>query len=543
MAGTSERVVECLKAKQSFVIEAGAGSGKTTTLVNALTYLLGSQAPVLLQAGQQIVCITYTNVAANEITSRINHDPLVQVGTIHEFLWSVIRPFQAELRAVILAANAAAEPKKRLLDLDLTDVPIAYNPPYPRNWAKGRLGHDDVISLSGLMFQQYPKLARLVTDRFPIIFVDEYQDTHPNTVGLLLDVLVAENPKNITVGLFGDHMQKIYPTGVGKVEHESLIVIQKEENYRCSVAVINLLNKLRPKLQQVPGGDNVEGTARFYYADPDDASAVSKLRAQLRAEGWAEANEKVLMLTRRGIATDQRWPALLAAHQARSRFSAEDFGRGEDEHGELFADLEALVLAFEEGRYGDFMAQRAAAIGPIRRHSDKEKVASQVAKLNKLRATASVGEVLEFVWADGILEKPKRVRSLEDLIRIAEDPEKAATEQAFLNSLYSVPYQQVINFEKFFNDKTPFSTQHGVKGEEYENVLVVLDDRLWNNYRFEAVLAGDISRSQYERTLNLFYVSCSRAMQNVVVLATSALSSAALSGAKRLFGNNNVAQL
>jgi len=543
MASTSERVVECLEANQSFVIEAGAGSGKTTTLVDALTYLLGSKARALLQAGQQVVCITYTNVAANEITSRINRDPLVGVATIHEFLWSVIRPFQTELRSVILGANAAADAKKQIADLDLAGVPIVYQPPYPRNWTKGRIGHDDVIELSGRMFKQYPKLARLVADRFPIIFVDEYQDTHPDTIGLLLDVLVAGNPERITVGLFGDHMQKIYPTGVGKVEREGLVVIQKEENYRCSVAVINVLNKLRPALQQVPGGDNSEGSARFFYADPNDWDAVAKLRAKLRDEGWTEANEKVLMLTRRGIAADQKWPDLLAAYQARGRFSVDDFGRGEDEFGELFIELEALVRAFEEGRYGDFIAQRATAIGLIRSHSDKEKAAAQVAKLNELRTTATIGEVLDFVWSDGLLGKPSRVRRLEESIKTAEDPERAAAEQAFIDSLYAVPYEQVINFEKFLNDETPFSTQHGVKGEEYENVLVVLDDRLWNNYRFEAVLAGDTSKTQYERTLNLFYVSCSRAKQNLVVLATSALSADALAGANWFFGDDNVAQV
>ncbi|WP_054678470.1 UvrD-helicase domain-containing protein [Microbacterium sp. No. 7] len=514
MASTSERVVECLEANQSFVIEAGAGSGKTTTLVDALSYLLGSKARQLLQSGQRIVCITYTNVAANEIMSRINRDPLVQVATIHDFLWSVIGPFQSELRAAILAANAAAEARKQIPDLDLTGVPITYWQ-YPRKWEKGKINHDDVIALSAWMFENFPKLARLIADRFPIIFVDEYQDTHEKTIGLLLDVLVAGNPHRITVGLFGDYMQKIYNTGVGRVEREGLVVIQKEENYRCSVAVIEVLNRLRPTLQQIPGGDNSAGTARFFHADPNDSGAVSTLRAQLRTEGWVEDNEKVLMLTRRGIATDQKWPDLLAAYQARSQLSAEDFGRGDDEFGELFAGIESLVQAFEEGRFGDFLAQRATSTGPIQSHSDKEKAVAQITRLNELRDTATIGEVLDFVWGDGILRKPSRVSNLEERIRIAEDPERAARDQTFLDSLYAVPYEQVANFEKFLNDETPFSTHHGVKGEEYENVLVVLDDRLWNNYRFEAVLVGDNSRSQYGRTLNLFYVSCSRAMRNL----------------------------
>ena len=137
MAHAFEQVVSHLEAHESFISEAGAGSGKTGTLIAALTYLLGAKAKELLQSGQQIVCITYTNVAVNEIMSRINRDPLVRVSTIHDFLWSVIGKFQNELRAGIIAANESADPKKRLEDLELAGVPIEYWQ-YPRKWRRGK---------------------------------------------------------------------------------------------------------------------------------------------------------------------------------------------------------------------------------------------------------------------------------------------------------------------------------------------------------------------------------------------------------------------
>lgn len=542
MASTSERVVECLESRQSFVVEAGAGSGKTRALVEALTHLLGSQARELLRDGQRIVCITYTNVAAREVMSRIDGDPLVVVSTIHDFLWSIIGRYQAELREAILAANLVVEPRKRIPDLDLSGLAITYWQ-YPRKWEKGKIHHDDVIALSAWMFENYPKLARLVVDQFPVIFVDEYQDAHASTVGLLLDVLVARDPERLTVGLFGDHMQKIYNSGVGKVDRLDLTVIQKRENYRCSTAVIDVLNKLRPELQQVAGGNNTPGTARFFYSESSEDDAVATLRTRLRAEGWLEHQEKVLMLTKRGIAADQKWAELYAVYQARGQLSAEDFSRGDDEFGELFASIEALVFSFQEGRFGDFLAIRGSGAGLIRRHSEKDAAVAVVATLNELRASGKIGDVLNFVWGEGLLRKPSRVNQLEERIRIADDPDRAAKDAAFLESLYEVPYAQVSNFESYLADKTPFTTQHGVKGEEYENVLVVLDDRLWNNYRFEAVLAGDENRSQYGRSLNLLYVSCSRAKRHLVVLATSAMSDSALDGARELFGEENFARL
>jgi DNA helicase-2/ATP-dependent DNA helicase PcrA len=405
------------------------------------------------------------------------------------------------------------------------------------------MSHDDIITVSASLFAMYPKLARLVADRYPIIFVDEYQDTHSQTIALLFDSLLRLNPNRLTIGLFGDHMQRIYNTGVGKVERPELRVIQKEENYRCSLAVIGVLNKLRPDLQQVPGGANLQGSARFVYASTRIVDPIAQVRNQLRTDGWAEQSEKVLMLTRKGIASDLNWRDLLGAYDQRSGFSVDDLMRRDDEFGELFANIELMVYAFNAGRYGEFLALRAGSAGRIVAHSDKQRAADEMAKLNELRTSATVGEVVDYIWKTGLLRKPKRVVNLEERIKSADDPERAARDQKFLDELRAVPFLQVVNFEQYLNDETPFSTNHGVKGEEYENVLVVLDDALWNQYKYESVLAGDTTKSQYLRSLNLLYVSCSRAKQNLVVLAVSSLSDAAIDGAKRIFGVANVTEL
>lgn len=542
MASTSERVIECLDANANFIVEAGAGSGKTRTLVEALVHLLGERAENFRAQGQQVVAITYTNVAANEIIARINGDPLVRVSTIHDFLWSVISPFQEELRAAIVAENEARPVAKQVADLDLDGIAIEYWQ-YSRKWQEGKIHHDDVISLSARLFKTYPKLARLVVDRFPIVFVDEYQDTHESTVSFLLDDLAPRFPDRFTVGLFGDHMQKIYATGVGKVERDDLVLIQKTENYRCSKAVIELLNRLRPELEQVPSGDNTNGSIRFIAAAPSVDAPVQAVRDELRASGWTAEDEKVLMLTRRGIAGDLEWANLLAAYQKRGRFAIDDLVQRDDEFGESFAEIETLCRSFSDGRFGDYLAQRSSRGTVVRKHSDKVTHVEQMARLNDLRANASVGEVLEYAWSHGLVRKPSRVTRLEDRISKAEDPKRAAKDREFRDSLMAVPFSEVAHFQAYLNNETPFSTNHGVKGAEFHDVLVVIDDRLWNMYRFEAVLAGDTSKSQFERSLNLFYVSCSRAQRNLVVVATSEMSAEAMAGARRLFGDANVTEI
>ena len=102
MASVVEQVFDCIKNKVSFVLDAGAGSGKTWTLVQALNYILETKSKELNNNGQKIVCITYTNIAKDEIIERTEHNELIHVSTIHDFLWECIKRFQSELKVKFL---------------------------------------------------------------------------------------------------------------------------------------------------------------------------------------------------------------------------------------------------------------------------------------------------------------------------------------------------------------------------------------------------------------------------------------------------------
>ena len=76
----------------------------------------------------------------------------------------------------------------------------------------------------------------------------------------------------------------------------------------------------------------------------------------------------------------------------------------------------------------------------------------------------------------------------------------------------------------YIDERTPFATKHGVKGEEYENVIVIVG-RGWNQYNFSdflewsgAVGVPPSKEDAYERNRNLFYVSCSRAKTRLALL-------------------------
>ncbi|MBF4348717.1 ATP-dependent helicase, partial [Vibrio anguillarum] len=113
---------------------------------------------------------------------------------------------------------------------------------------------------------------------------------------------------------------------------------------------------------------------------------------------------------------------------------------------------------------------------------------------------------------------------------------------AKIRRLRAVSYSEVINLAEYINDKTPFSTKHGVKGAQFDNVLVVCG-RGWNHYNWDQMLEwieNGVPKGKdgtFERNRNLFYVSCSRAKHNLTLLFTQHLSDRSLTALGKIFGN------
>ena len=113
-----EHIVKCIEDKRNFILDAGAGSGKTYTLIESLNYLIDQNGKQYKSTGQKIACITYTNVAVDEIKSRILSDTSVHVSTIHGFLWSIIGKYQKELQEALILINNKAKNKSRADNLE-----------------------------------------------------------------------------------------------------------------------------------------------------------------------------------------------------------------------------------------------------------------------------------------------------------------------------------------------------------------------------------------------------------------------------------------
>lgn len=555
-----DQVAECLKGGRSFLLEAGAGAGKTYSLVESLRRLIATRSDSLRRRNQRIACITYTNAATAIINGRIDGNPLVFTDTIHAFCWSLIKGFQATLRERLKVSAAWQE---RLANGPaLTCQSVDYDLGHRRlTDTFVSLHHDDVLALTASMLS-IPKFQTILADRYPFILIDEYQDTNTEIMGAIKANLLGRG-SGPQVGLFGDHWQRIYEDTCGHVAHEALVEIGKGANFRSATSIVSVLNKMRPELPQAVKDEGFVGSVVVYHTNDwvgvrrtgaggghwkDDLPAETAHQfleaciAKLKGEGWdfAPDKTKILMLTHNVLAAEQGYAALAKA------FSYTDhFIKKEDDYIAFFADrLEPACDAFQRGRYGEMFELLGATAPRFTTTADKFRWSTAMKELVALRPTGTVGDVIAHIVKGGYISLPEAIVRRE---HEADHFEAAAGEDlpervVITRSLRTVPYQEVIALDRFIDGHTPFATKHSVKGDEFENVLVVLG-RGWNRYNFGQYLewagSGNIPADKndaYERNRNLFYVSCSRPTTRLALLFTQKLSSASIQTLQSWFG-------
>jgi DNA helicase-2/ATP-dependent DNA helicase PcrA len=546
-----EKVKDCINNNKSFIIEAGAGSGKTWTLIESIKHILETKASDLEKSNQKIACITYTNVAKDEIIERVDNNSLVLVLTIHEFLWFTMKNYQKELKIEILKYNQV-DIKKPVdnLEIKILNATIEYSQ-YGRKFEKGRITHEDVLEFASNLFANYPKISSIVANKFPFLFIDEYQDTEQRIIELLLDNLLVKAKSKFAMGFFGDSMQKIYNQGIGKIpqkyiDNGNLTFITKKENYRCSLKVIELLGKIRPELIQTPAGKNLQGEISFVNCNNNLADTngnyLKTLEFLNNKKGWKlESKTKILLLTHRGIANKLGYENLLAVYDSLDFGRDQLFNKEELVSNFLLEKVEGLVRFYLEKNYREFIKQLGIDGFKINYHNDKTKILLMMDTLVKLRKEKSVQEVMDYIFENSLLIKPIRLDEFEIQISKEDLDEVETKRKKFYSDLMKIKYSEFILINDYIENFTPYSTKHGVKGAEFDNVLVVIDDNSWNQYKFNDVFANDKkNQGRYDRTRNLLYVCCSRAKDNLTLLSLSPIDAKAMQTINDWFGSNNV---
>ncbi|MCY1162121.1 ATP-dependent DNA helicase Rep [compost metagenome] len=563
------QIYECIVNKTSFRLEAGAGAGKTYSLIKSLIFILENQINELNKKNQKVACITYTNIATEEIKKRTDNHPSLFVDTIHSFSWNILHVFQNQLRVLISESQSW---KTRLNGLDISDYTIRYDLGHPRISDKEiSIHHDDVIFFMSKMLV-YPKFRKYLKSKFPIIFIDEYQDTDKELATSIVSNLI-ENDEGFLIGLFGDHWQKIYDSkacGLIRSSSGKITEINKNANFRSDAYIVKVLNLIRKELPQEPHNPQAKGSIKVFHTNswhgqrlngghwkgdlPADevAQKISGITQQMIENGWdiSSNKSKILFLTNNLIAIEQQFKNLANCFKY-----PEEYLKKENKYILFLLDfIEPVIQAFKNREYGSIFEFGKNKQYSLSCQDDKRLWAVTLSQLEQLRNDATIGDIIDFVAKSGILILPEAITKSEtrfdELKSINSENlnEKDIEFLEFINKIRNISYQEVINLGEYIDLRTPFSTKHGVKGAEFDNVLVVLG-RGWNKYNWDQMLhwmSDEIPVDKletFERNRNLFYVCCSRAKHNLTLLFTQHLSDNALSTLSTIFGSEQISDI
>ena len=293
---------ETIEIEVPFRVRAGPGAGKTHWLVKHIKNVLHHSQR--LGRASKIACISYTEVAATELSTRLGDAAdRVDVSTIHSFLYNnIVRPYlhllkdengsplvsshvvdghdkhQAsigrfrkcakERKSILLLKDMdkhednlirclsnltwtldksgwelVAKIERPPLNLPQSDL-IKYKKTY---WENGTIHHDDVLYFAHRLLLEYPTLCDFLSSRYPYLFIDEFQDTTPPQT----EIARWLSARGTTVGVIGDPEQSIYeftgarPADFTALDVPGLVDYEIRGNRRSTKPIIELINTIR----------------------------------------------------------------------------------------------------------------------------------------------------------------------------------------------------------------------------------------------------------------------------------------------------------
>ena len=589
-----DEIASCLSLERprSFFMFAGAGSGKTRSLVNALKHIRKEHGLRLNLRGQRVGVVTYTNAACDEIKRRMEFDTLFHVATIHSFAWDLIGGFNADIREWLrvdlaqdigdltadeakgrsgtkasITRQAKIESKRRRL-ARLDDVNTFTYSPTGENKEKNALNHAEVIGICASFVSKKPLMQRILVNQYPFLLIDESQDTNKHLVDALLVVESAHNER-FSLGFIGDTMQRIYNDGKDKIERElpdNWKKPAKRLNHRCPKRIVRLINRIRNQVDdhaQDPRSDNAEGCVRFFIFPeatqdkPATEEAVRVYMAQVAEDSkWTDREEcKILTLEHHMAAKRMGFQKIFD-----TLYAFEDFRTGLLD-GTLsavrFFTKNILPLVAAQNRNDKFATAKIIrdlspllstlrlkdATDPRRQlQMAREAVEGLMSLWNEAEPTC--GEILENIATTGLFSIPDSLNPSVKLRKVAategnvedEQADPLPDEVAALERFLEAPFSEMVQYARYVSDDAPYDTHQGVKGLEFERVMVLMDDSEARGFMFgfeklfgaKAQSTADLKsesegkETTLDRTRRLFYVTCSRAQKSLALVTYSA---------------------
>lgn len=485
--------------KNIYLVNAPAGSGKTTRIKSMIVDHL------IEKPNDNILCITYTNRAADELKKGLTTDK-VFFGTIHSFLHSFIgiyffhkqiielyfdtyrKTIQDRIENAVNDANIKRSNDKYIekygsLTYEIIQQnikSISYNETQFNSLYYGGLSHDDLISFAKLIFDKFPTVQKRLTQRYQTIFIDEYQDSSANVLKMFYD---AVRQTSAQLYFLGDKMQQIYKNYDGSFEEEfpnfnKSIVLNI--NHRSIPKIIDILNNIYNDIsyKQNPTPGKV-------YPEPDHAPRVmlcDNILEVLNLEKVKFPNVLELYLLNQkrfdaiGSGTLYRQLSRMDKYSFVNTYSAVDVltdnsNENTDILMKLLFSIDQIAEYYSVRNLGGIVqllrkspkifAKEAIAVV---RHDDKERLSCIlrviIDKYNDIGQQNTISEVIDSL-------KETRLVRWEYINAIIESGEYSG-----VLSVKNCEFRAIAKYLYTLN----VSTQHGVKGESHDTVFFIAED-------------------------------------------------------------------
>lgn len=446
------------------------------------------------------------------------------------------------------------------IDKDCDYKKIKYNETRYNIFKNFSYGHDGLLDIFVKLINDFPLFQKIIRDKYNLILIDEYQDTDKKIIKSLVNNYVDDNH---SLGLFGDPMQSIYTNGMETVQEyiaEGVFEeIKKDDNYRCSIEVINFLNSIRKDLTQkiaYSKGDTLEsrtGKVKAYYIyidfiPKDDKDKYNKIvDVSIEYVERKCLDSKVLLLSNLSLAKKMKYENLYRIFDNNFQDINEEI---EEEMDKMqWNDAVYMYNCYIRKQFNFLIDKLKNNNFRICSYEDKIKINKVFSSIDP--NSMSVKDVMkllikndmllvsesrknEISYYNGLIEKSnndKRYNQLREMyitnntftkmkkvIDITQeefyDFENKYNSEVKMRKVVeeSFHFSELINYYNYTIGNEKYLTMHKTKGTSIRNVIVLMEEFFWSQYNFEKLISN---KEDVPSTLKLFYVACSRARKNL----------------------------
>ena len=501
-----------------FLVNAPAGSGKTTFIKDKINEIVSNDKDC------KILCITYTNRAADELISKINSKN-VKISTIHSFISEFFKIYfsNKDIGDILDRINNISNDERNEIAnqkykeehegnlsfeyLKNNTKSISYNELPFNSLYYGGLSHDALLSFAEILLDKYPIIKKRLSSLYKYIFIDEYQDTSANILRFFYN---AVKDSQTTLFLCGDKMQQIYKNYDGTFENELSTFNNSDfllrTNYRSSQSIVTVLNNIYndPSFVQEVSNIQKQGNKPQIYIAED---------VNLTLNAIEDITPKILKLF---IYNKDRFEKIGAKNLYEKVSDMEKYSFGSknssvdvlltndidnpDPLFRLLFEINDFLKKYKLKQYG-LLVQKI--------NNKKSKIYNkELLKINKHEDKKNFQNLIESIYS-----KYNEDILIIDFLKFLNDKQfllNSVTENYFEgseeNEYLAVLEQSIEEFRKLceYIENPKISTQHGVKGEGHDEVVFIAEDSTRNPYVrmydfFELLAKNEVRYNEFEK--------------------------------------------